>query len=386
MADLHRCESAVVERKLAMIAELTDRRVAEHERTGGWTSTGVKIAESEIGAALTIARHHAGKLISIATTLRDRLPRVRQALARGEIDLYRATLIDDATRNVPPELIDEVERQALEKILPSARSNETGLTGRRLTNAITRIVGTLDPAGVRERRRRAKSDRYVGVSAAEDAMVNLFGSLPAQDGRKRDTRLRELAQSRCPHDPRTFEQGKADALNALVDGLAYLPCACGRDDCAQQPTDPSARVARKPLVHLIMLNSTLDGADDEPGYLDGYGLIDAHHAREVAAGADIRPVRVPEDATVAKADVDATTSTPLPVSAYVYQPNTVLDTWIRILGGMCQWLHCDTPAWNTDLDHDTPFNHDDPAQGGKTTAAGMKPYCRNHHTDIRKLA
>ena len=53
MADPHRCESAVVERKLAMIAELTDRRVAEHERTGGWTSTGVEIAESEIGAALT---------------------------------------------------------------------------------------------------------------------------------------------------------------------------------------------------------------------------------------------------------------------------------------------------------------------------------------------
>jgi len=69
----------------------------------------------------------------------------------------------------------------------------------------------------------------------------------------------------------------------------------------------------------------------------------------------------------------------LPVSAYVYQPSTVLDTWIRILGGMCQWLHCDTPTWNTDLDHDTPFNHDDPAQCGKTTAAGMKPYCRNHH-------
>ncbi len=70
---------------------------------------------------------------------------------------------------------------------------------------------------------------------------------------------------------------------------------------------------------------------------------------------------------------------PLPSSAYIYRPSAILDTWIRILGGMCQWLHCDAPVWNTDLDHDTPFNHGDPTAGGRTTAAGMKPYCRHHH-------
>jgi len=69
----------------------------------------------------------------------------------------------------------------------------------------------------------------------------------------------------------------------------------------------------------------------------------------------------------------------LPDSAYVYRPNTILDTWIRILCGTCQWPHCDAPAWNADLDHDQSFDHRDPAQGGKTTAADMKAYCRTHH-------
>jgi hypothetical protein len=45
----------------------------------------------------------------------------------------------------------------------------------------------------------------------------------------------------------------------------------------------------------------------------------------------------------------------------------------------------DGPAWNADLDHDEPFDHADPTRGGKTTAAGMKAYCRTHHTDMRKV-
>ncbi len=225
-------------------------------------------------------------------------------------------------------------------------------------------------------------------------MVALFGSLPAAKGRKLDTRLRELANTVCPSDGRTFDQREADALDALVDGLDYLPCACGREDCPQQPREdnqptepgydgkghgtPGGRVARKPLVHVIMLDSTLHGDDEQPAYLDGYGLIDADTARNLANDGDITHVRVPDDVHHHRTQ-HTTEDAQLPDSAFAYRPSAVLDTWIRTLGGMCQWLHCDTPAWNTDLDHDTPFNHRNPRAGGKTTAASMKPYCRTHH-------
>ncbi|MFC0450975.1 hypothetical protein [Rhodococcus jostii] len=39
MTDLHRSESVVAERKLAVIAELFVRRTAEVESDGAWTST-----------------------------------------------------------------------------------------------------------------------------------------------------------------------------------------------------------------------------------------------------------------------------------------------------------------------------------------------------------
>ncbi len=428
MAELHRVESVLVERKLAVIAALADHRLGEAAREE--IDCGAAVAEAEVGAALTVGRGEAGRLIGLGTVLTHRLPRVRAAMAAGQLDAYRAGLIGCATRNVDSEFIAEVERLALAKILAPTRPDGIGLTGQRARNAIAGIIGKIDPAGVRERRRRAANDRYVGVSAAEDAMVHLFGSLPAADGRKLDTRLRELANTPCPADGRTFDQRKADAVGALVDGLDYLHCACGRDDCSQQTGDRAT--ARKPLVHVILLGTTLKGEDEESGYLDGYGLIDAAHARNLADNADIEYVRVPDDVhyhrtqnpatdpadespadaatgaavaaecagTVPGEEASAVTDTAaavastaaaaepastgaanagLPDSAYVYRPTAILDTWLRILCGTCQWPHCDAPAWNADLDHDEPFNHTDPTRGGTTTAAGMKPYCRTHH-------
>lgn len=110
MAALHRVESVLAERKLALIAELASRRAMEHGDAEGWYSSGVELAESEIGAALTVARHHAGSLIDLGAALRQRLSGTRAAMARGELDLFRAQLIESATRNVSEELIAKVER------------------------------------------------------------------------------------------------------------------------------------------------------------------------------------------------------------------------------------------------------------------------------------
>ncbi len=99
-----------MERKLAVIAEFTDRRLLDEAESG----CPAEIAEAEVGAALTVGRGEAGRLSVLATTLADRLPLVRAAMARGDIDAYRAGLINNATRNV------EAEHAAVAKILPPA--------------------------------------------------------------------------------------------------------------------------------------------------------------------------------------------------------------------------------------------------------------------------
>nr|WP_255314997.1 transposase [Rhodococcus koreensis] len=96
--------------------------------------------------------------------------------------------------------------------------------------------------------------------------------------------------------------------------------------------------------------------------MDPFHVVDAAHARDIAADADVEPVRVPNSETPT-----------------TYRPGTVLDTWMRVLAGGCEWLHCDVAAWNTDLDHHRPFDHSDPAAGGPTAAGNLTAYCRNHH-------
>jgi len=109
MGQLHRLESVLAERKLSLIAALTAHRDAEADERAGedpaevarWACTGWEIAESEVGAALTVGRHRAGVLMSLGVALRDRLPWVRAAMAAGDLDPYRAGLIHDATATSP---------------------------------------------------------------------------------------------------------------------------------------------------------------------------------------------------------------------------------------------------------------------------------------------
>ncbi|QXW04103.1 HNH endonuclease signature motif containing protein [Rhodococcus globerulus] len=363
MSDLHSCEAMLVERKLAVVAEFFTRRSAEHVEGGTWTSSAHELAESEVGAVLTMGRAAAGKLIGLGFALKTRLHRTRAAMARGELDFYRVSLIESATANVGDELIDEVERLLLEQVLAPPVDGGTGLTGRRLTAAIDRIVARVDPEGMRERRRHALADRFVGVSAAEDGMARILGSIPAEQARAFDGRLRELAMSVCRRDSRTYEQRRADELGALVSGSTVLVCDCDRGDCPQDRS--GVVIIRRPLVHVVIHDSALHAGSDEPAHLDGYGVISAEHARDIAKDATVREVRVPE--------------TPVPASASVYRPGAALDTWLRVIAGSCQWPHCDVPAWNCDLDHTVPFNHTDPAQGGKTVASNLSAFCRNHH-------
>ncbi|MCJ0907521.1 DUF222 domain-containing protein, partial [Rhodococcus sp. ARC_M6] len=340
ISELHSCEARLVERKLAAIAEFFTRRSAEHTASGTWSSTAHELAESEIGAVLTMGRSAAGKLIGLGFALKTRLHRTRAAMARGDLDVYRVGLIDSATANVSDALIDEVERLVLEQVLAPAVEGGTGLTGRRLTGVIDRIVARVDPEGMRDRRRRALSDRFIGVSAIEDGMARIVGSIPAEQARLFDGRLWELACSVCRDDSRSYEQRRADALGALLDGSAVLPCDCGRVDCPQDRG--GLTVVRRPLVVVVMTEQTFNNSSDggaEPAHLDGYGVIGAEHGRDIAKGGIVKEVRVPAEEYAA---------------ALVYRPGAAVDAWVRALAGSCQWLHCDVPAWNCDLDHLVP--------------------------------
>ena len=144
---------------------------------------------------------------------------------------------------------------------------------RRVVNAVDAAVHQLDSAGVKERRVAADTARHVTVSSQPNGMAHLRGTLPATAAAVFDRRLTELAGAVCPADPRTLDQRRADALVALGDGRE-LTCECTLRDCPRRVVDGPARPSRF-VINVIATEDTVFGRGARPGYLDGYGVIDA---------------------------------------------------------------------------------------------------------------
>ncbi len=168
--------------------------------------------------------------------------------------------------------------------------------------------------------------------------------------------------SRCAADPRTLDQRRADALAALTQGRS-LACRCGQPDCPAAADDcEHVQGAARVVINVVASEHTVYADSDQPGYLEGYGIIDADQVRELAAAAS-------------KLIADPFTS---PVEALRYQPSAALERAVRCRDLTCRFPGCSRPAVVCDIDHTIPFNHQDPAAGGPTVIENLKCLCRQH--------
>ncbi|MCV7182795.1 hypothetical protein H7J56_12620 [Mycolicibacterium murale] len=127
---------------------------------------------------------------------------------------------------------------------------------------------------------------------------------------------------------------------------------------------------------MIAPAATVTGDSDEPGFLQGYGVIDADQVRELAdaPGTVCRDVRNPDtDPTAATVTRDGTSV------LLRHSWSAAMDRWVRVRGLTCSFPFCNQPAWNADLDHSIPFNHQHPLSGGWTAGFNLDPKCRTHH-------
>ena len=108
------------------------------------------------------------------------------------------------------------------------------------------------------------------------------------------------------------------------------------------------------------------GGGSEPGYIEGYGVIDAEQVRSLAEKAS---VRILEEPAVS------------PAEALRYQPSAAVERWVRMRDMTCRFPGCDRSAVICDVDHTVPFNHADPRNGGLTVPWNLKCLCRQHHRD-----
>lgn len=357
-------ESKLIARRMSAVAKLLWHRTGEAEDAptadpGYALITGFARTSAEVAAAMNLSARTASQLVGEAEALDTRLPKVAELLAEGKTDWRTVQLI--VTRSA---LVDDALMPQLDQSMAERMVNWQCWSRRRVINAVDAAVRVIDPEAAKERRVTADNERHVSVTAQPNGMARLHGALTATAAAVVDKRLSEMATSVCPSDPRTIAQRRADALLALSEGHA-LECNCDRADCparaaAGQPKSTGPRF----VINVIACKETVFGCSEQPGYLEGYGVIDAEQVRQIAKSANLRALFEP---AVTEAE------------AVRYQPSAALERWIRCRDLTCCFPGCDRPAWTADIDHTVPFNHADPAAGGLTVPGNNKCYCREHH-------
>jgi hypothetical protein len=157
-------------------------------------------------------------------------------------------------------------------------------------------------------------------------------------------------------DGRTAEQRRADVVADLFEQMLRN----GLDWLGRRLPDQHRR---RPHIEVLIPANTLLGLDDDPCELTGYGPIPAELARRIA-----------EDGTWRRLLTDPTNGTVLEASTTRHDPGALVSETLLARHPVCAWPGCNRASRECDRDHGTPF-----AQSGRTSLAGLAPYCEYHH-------
>ena len=358
----HRQESVLVARRWAAVAGLLQHRLVgalERAEHGYAVIDPFQQTAAEVAAAMNLAPVAAGYVVSDAEALDRRLPKVAALLAAGRTDWRTVQLIIRRT-----ELVTDAGLSArLDASLSARLGTWRGWSRQRVLNTVDAAVRDIDADAARERRALGEDRRRVTITALDNGLAEVHATVTAAAAAALGARLSQLATQVCAGDPRTMDQRRADALGALPAGMT-LACACGQSGCPTRTGPRSAPAGGVAVViNVVATEATASGDSQRPGYLEGYGVIDAAQVRAMAAAAKL-------------AVIDPVTSA---AQALRYQPSAALERAVRCRDLTCRFPGCHRRAAYCDVDHTIPFHHGDPAAGGLTVFSNLKCLCRHHH-------
>ncbi|MEU0496499.1 DUF222 domain-containing protein [Mycobacterium sp. NPDC006124] len=403
-----RVENAACARRVATMAAMLDEAYAASGSADRdhWCLDDFDAVAAHIGAAQRITPGAAGNQLLIAVALHERFPKVAAVFAEGLItyQLVR-TVVTRAALIVDPDAL-----RTLDALLAEAFGEWEPMSVDKTEKTIDAYVAQVDPQAVRRTETKARS-RSVEISIDEDGsgMATLYATLFAHDAKALQARLRALAATVCPADPRTADQLRADAFGA--GGNDRMACLCGTDDCPAAQNPPASGV----VVYVIASEDTISGPAPEPetpapppetpapppegppaderAALDGDQppLFDkplrdltltaamtptpgtlAHLRPAALMGGQFLPGAIACRATIGAKITPIMHPGQAPPENR-YRPSKKLADFVRCRDMTCRFPGCRAPATNCDIDHTIPWPH------GPTMASNLTCLCRRHH-------
>jgi hypothetical protein len=340
----------------------------------------------------------------------------RRALATGSTDQDRVRAWFNSCRSMTAEDAATVSAAVFAASGRQGTARQSDKQFKRLLHREVARINGKDPAAERARRQQARDDRHLAVRADDDgtASLNLLGPLAAVIGAA--DRIDTIARrARASGEQRTIAQLRFDAAAALLlhgalpaSGQHTAPAPADHANGDARSTSPGARgaiatagrrpsdAADEPLVDLTMLEQAiagigpvqldvivplealLDPQSDAVAELPRHGVfITAEHARELALA---------PGTTMNRILTDPTTGVCVERSISTYRPDAAMRAHITALDLVCRAPGCTVPAALCQLDHVTPYAHDDPASGGRTAIDNLAPaHTAHHHQKTRGL-
>lgn len=283
------------------------------------------------GAQLALARRESQdfgpRFLNYSKTLILDLPYTLGALSRGEISEQQAMIIAKETQQLSIEA-----RQGVDADLMKDPHSIEGIGTRELGDRVKQLAyrfGSHDAVTALE---QAETRRYVAVFPSGGGMMTVHGVLPMDQGLALKQHLDEAAQTlKSAGDERTLDQLRCDVAVERIAGN-------------------SDGKGTKILVNLVMTDRTLFQGESEPAYLQGYGTVPAHWARELIAGRNNR------DRYFAKAMVSLLKIYTAPGTGQLVAMDSrqrefpaMLKHFIRIRDQICRTPYCNAPIKH--LDH-----------------------------------
>jgi hypothetical protein len=210
-----------------------------------------------IGTQIALARmespHRGGRHHGLAKALMSELPQTLDAMGRGDVSEWQATLVARETACLNAD---------------ARRAIDARIAGRLATwgdaqtvREVRKLAYAADPGATVARHAQAASERRVTIRPAPDTMCFLTALLPAAQGVTAYAALvREADRARAAGDSRGKGQVMADTLVERI---------TGQSGAADVPIE----------VDLVMHADTLLGDGHTPAHLAGYGPIPATVAR-----------------------------------------------------------------------------------------------------------
>lgn len=267
--------AAEIHRQLARPTEKKDLRQLD-----GWAQCSARVA-----ACMNLTPGSADGVLRRGLALRDRLPMVNDALKSGRLAPHHIPDIVSRT-----ELVDGMPWSlAVDAEIAEMFWRDGSWSIDRMRNMVDQILYRHDPAGVRERRERAKDGRSFKRYPGQDGMADIVASMTAQNALLLDNHVQKLASKVCPNDPRTKPQRLSDAMFCATMGVGFA-CECGNEECELtfKETNGTDDGPAQFVVHVVMDQATAEGRASNPGFIDGHGVISGDHAQDIAGRSDAR--------------------------------------------------------------------------------------------------